>query len=262
MATAIINDAELYYDVQGRGVPLLLLAGLTSGAQSWQPVVKDLAKHYLVITVDSSRTKSADPATNIKQMADDCFGLVRHLGFSSVNLLGHALGGFVGQNCAIRYPGIVDKLILTAVAARNSARNNALFADWASCLESGIDLNLWIRNLFYWVLSRRFFENEAAVRQAVRLAVENLHPQSKASFRNQVRAAAKFDGSARLSRISSKTLVLCGKEDLLFPPDECAQLAAAIPGASLVVIDDAAHSIHMENPRPFVERILDFLYPR
>jgi pimeloyl-ACP methyl ester carboxylesterase len=116
--------------------------------------------------------------------------------------------------------------------------------------------------VFYWTLSRRFFDSEASVRAAVRAAVEYPHAQSKLSFRGQVSAAAAFDGRSKLSRISAKTLVVCGKEDLLFPPDECAALAGAISGASLATIDNAAHSIHVENPRAFTESILTFLAAR
>lgn len=81
-------------------------------------------------------------------MADDCLTVVRHMGFSSVNLLGHGMGGLVAQNCAVRYTGIVDKLVLVSTAARNSPRNNALFSDWATSLEAEIEPALWFRNMF------------------------------------------------------------------------------------------------------------------
>jgi pimeloyl-ACP methyl ester carboxylesterase len=264
MATATINGAQLYYEVKGSGTPLLLIAGLAADSHTWQPVIKELARHFLVITLDNrgaGRSGAADEIS-IKQMADDCFGLVRHLGFSSVNLLGHCMGGLVAQNCAVRYPGIVTKLVLVSTAARNSHRNNALFSDWASALEAEMEPALWFRNLFYWTLSRRFFDNEASVRAAVRAAIEYPHAQSKLSFRSQVNAVAAFDGRRKLSRISAKTLVIGGKEDLLFPADDFAALAASISGASLATIDNAAHSIHVENPRAFTESILGFLAAR
>jgi pimeloyl-ACP methyl ester carboxylesterase len=82
------------------------------------------------------------------------------------------------------------------------------------------------------------------------------------SFRSQVNAIAAFDGRTKLSRISAKKLVLCGKEDLLCRPDECAALAAATSGASLATIDNAKHATHVENPRAFTESILNFLAAR
>ena len=51
---------------------------------------------------------------------------------------------------AILYPACVNKLILAVTSASNSKRNDALFSSWASYLESGMDLGLWFRNIFYW----------------------------------------------------------------------------------------------------------------
>jgi pimeloyl-ACP methyl ester carboxylesterase len=262
MAIATINGVQLYYEVKGSGTPLLLIAGLAADSHTWQPVIKELAHHFLVITLDNRGAGRSAPSDqiSIKQMADDCFSVVRHMGFSSGNLLGHGMGGLVAQNCAVRYPGIVDKLVLVSTAARNSPRNNALFSDWAASLEA--EPALWFRNLFYWTLSRRFFDNEASVRAAVGSAIEYSQAQLKLSFRSQVNAVAAFDGRTKLSRITARTLVMCGKEDLLYPPDECAALAASISGASLATIDAAAHSIHVENPRAFTESIITFLAAR
>ena len=265
MSKAILNGIELYYEIHGKGTPLLLIAGLSSDSQSWQPVIKDLARHHLVITFDNrgvGRTMPQNTQISILQIVDDSMALIRHLGFSSVNVLGHSMGGFVALDLAIHYPECVDKLILEGTSASNSRRNNALFSDWASYLESGMDAGLWFRNIFYWIFSGRFFENEAAVSDAVRFAIEYPYPQTAIAFRNQVKAMAGYDDTEDLSRIRSKTMVISGKEDLLFPTEVGAGLARAIPGAGFSMIANAAHSIHMEQAQAFSDHVLDFLLDR
>jgi len=265
MPSTVINHVDLFYEIHGKGMPLMLVAGLATDSQSWQPIIGDLSLHYLVITPDNrgvGRTKPQDIGITIQEVADDCIALIRHLGLSSVNLLGHSMGGFVALDLAIRYPGCVNKLILAGTSASNSRRNDALFSDWASCLESGMDVGLWFRNIFYWIFSARFFENEAAVNDAVRYAIEYPYPQSAIAFRNQVKAIASYDCTEGLSGVTAKTMVISGKEDLLFPTEVCARLAQAISGAASSVIDNAAHSIHMEQPRAFTDCVLEFLLPR
>ncbi len=262
MATAFINNVHLYYEIHGSGAPLLLVAGLASDSQSWQPILEDLARHYQVITLDNrgvGRTRPADIPVSIQQITDDCVSLIKSLGLSSVRLLGHSMGGFVAQECAIRYPEYVDALILAGTTAVNSPRNNALFFDWATYLEDSMDLKLWFKNMFYWIFSRHFFQQEEIVNDALRLAIEYPYPQSKEAFRNQVKAIAEFNCLARLATITAQTMVISGKEDLLFPPEECAKLAQEIPGATFSLIEKAAHSIHMENPQAFTEDVLQFL---
>jgi pimeloyl-ACP methyl ester carboxylesterase len=261
MPNTVINGVDLYYEIHGKGMPLLLVAGLASDSQSWQPIIEELSRHCLVIAPDNrgaGRTRPQETGISIRQIADDCMALAGYLGLSSVNLLGHSMGGFVAQDLAIRHPDSIDKLILAGTSASNSKRNDSLFFDWASCLESGMDAELWFRTIFYWLFSERFFENEAAVNDAVRYAIEYPYPQSTIAFRKQVEVIADFDCTERLSGVTVKTLVISGKEDLLFPPEACARLARAIPGAAFSVIENAAHSIHMEQPRAFTDCVLKF----
>jgi pimeloyl-ACP methyl ester carboxylesterase len=262
MAMLEIGDVHLYYEVHGNGDPLLLIAGLASDSQSWQPIIGELSRHYHVIVLDNrgaGRTSSHDVDVSIPLMADDCIALINHLGLTSVSILGHSMGGFVAMDCAIRFPDCVEKLILAATSAFNSQRNNALLSDWVSYQESGMDLRLWFRNIFYWIFSRDFFENEEALNEAIRLAIEYPYPQSRLAFKKQVKAIAEFNCLQDLPHIISKTLVVCGKEDLLFPPEESILLSEKIPGARFSLIEKAAHSIYMEYPKAFTERVLSFL---
>ena len=265
MPNVLINDVDLYYETQGEGIPLMLVAGLASDSQSWQTIMEDLSRYYLVITLDNrciGRTLPQDIEISIHQVADDCLALVRHLGLSSVNLLGHSMGGFVALDLSIRYPDCINKLILAGTSSSNPKRNNSLFFNWTSCLEKGLDPHLWFRNIFYWLFSARFFENEAAVDEAVRYAVEYPYPQSAVAFRNQVKAIATFDCTEALSSVAARTMVISGKEDLLFPPEVCTRLAQAIPEAAFSVIDNAAHAMHMEQPRAFTDCVIEFLFQR
>lgn len=265
MSTAVINDVDLYYETHGDGVPLLLVAGLASDSQSWQPIVSNLSSHCRVVAFDNrgtGRTSPHETKVSIQRIADDCIGLAGHLGLTSFNLLGHSMGGFAALDCAIRYPQCVDRLILAATSSFNSKRNNTLFSDWAACFDSGMDPEMWFRGIFYWIFSARFFEKEEAVTEALRFALEYPYPQSRRAFRNQVEAIADFDCTKTLSSITSRAMVISGKEDLLFTPEVCSTLARAIPGAVLSLLDGAAHSLHMENPRAFSDSVLNFLLCR
>lgn len=262
MSHTIINGVDLYYECHGKGQPLMLIAGLASDSQSWLPIVEELARHYLVILPDNrgvGRTKPQDTETSIQHIANDCNALLEHLGLPSATLLGHSMGGFAALDCAIRYPERVTNLILAGTSALNSARNNALFHDWADALRLGMEPGLWFRNIFYWIFSKRFFEDPKVCRDAVQLAITYPYPQSDVAFAQQVKALKEFNCQKQLSGIEAKTLIMCGKEDLLFPFEESLQILQAIPSTSVVLIEHAAHAIHMENPKAFTEYVVHFL---
>jgi pimeloyl-ACP methyl ester carboxylesterase len=262
MPSTVVNGVDLYYECHGKGNPLMMIAGLASDSQSWQPIVEDLSLHHLVILPDNrgvGRTKPQEVETSIQQIADDCMALTAHLGLSSVTLLGHSMGGFVALDCAIRYPASVSKLILAGTSAFSSERNNALFHDWVLYRRSGMDLERWFRNVFYWIFSKRLFENKETLDDAVRFAIKYPYPQGDIAFEKQVKAIKEFDCQEKLPSIKAETLIMCGKEDLLFPPEDSVKVLQGITRTSVFLVEDAAHSIHMENPKAFTKRISHFV---
>jgi len=265
MPFANINDVDIYYEIHGKDEPLMLVAGLASDSQSWLPILKELSRNYQVIIFDNrnvGRTKPQAIRTSIQLMADDCIGLIKFLGLSSVYLLGHSMGGFIALDCAIRYPNYISKLILAATSASISGRNKALLTDWCSYLESGMDLELWFKNMFYWIFSKSFFDDKQSVKDAIQYALDYPFPQSNAAFQNQVNATNEYNCTEDLHKIIQDTKVICGMNDMLFPTDEIETHLKTIPNVDFSYIENAAHSIHMEKPLEFVKIVKGFLCNR
>lgn len=61
-------------------------------------------------------------------------------------------------------------------------------------------------------------------------------------------AIHRADSRPRLGAIAVPTLVLCGAEDRLCPPDLHGAMADAIPGATLVIVPGAGHFAPVEAP--------------
>ncbi len=262
MPSEKLNGVELYYEIHGRGEPLLLVAGLGSDSRSWGPFLKYLARRRMVIAFDNpgvGRTVAPDAGIGIRHIADDAAALAERLGFPFLDLFGHSMGALAALDLARRRPDRVKKLVLAGIAAPVSERNRALFSHWASCRESGMAPELWFENVYFWIFSARFFANGQAVREAVARAVESPYLPAASAFRKQVEAIAGYDCSGCLSGIAAKTLVLGGQEDLLFPPEACARLAREIPGAAFSLLETAGHALHLEQPRAAAERVLEFL---
>ena len=262
MSRLQLADVDLHFEEHGAGPPLLLIAGLASDSQSWLPALPALAARHRVILVDNrgcGRTAPQDAPNGIASMADDCAALLGHLGLARVDVVGHSMGGFVAQSLAARFPEQVDHLVLAATAARNSSRNDLLFRAWATAMASGQDPALWLLNLLLWILSPRFFADPAAVSAAIDYGLAYPYPQSTAAFTAQVEALGSFDGTSALPRLPPRTLVLAGADDLLFPMAACRELQAAIPGATMAVIEGTAHAIALEQPAAFAAAVLGFI---
>ncbi len=261
MPTLRRDGVDLYYELRGAGKPLLLVAGLAADQAFWLGSLEPLAAQRQVILIDnrgSGRTTPADATTSIAAMADDCAALLAHLALGRADVAGHSMGGMIAQELALRAPALVDRLVLASTAPVVDARNKALFASW-SALFAQIDRAAWFRNLYFWVLSTRFFDNPATVSALVQLATNYPYQQTPQALARQVGAIAQFDVTPRLSSLAARTLVLAGTDDLLFPVAQSAAFAKSIPHATFVAVEGAAHSFPAESPQVFTQHVLRFL---
>lgn len=266
MSELKLSDAILYYEVHeavtpSSNPPLLLVAGLASDSQSWQPALHALKQARRVILLDnrgSGRTRAPAEIT-LTQMAQDCLALCDHLKIDQIDLLGHSMGGCVSLNVARMAPERIRKLIVCNSTTRTGARNDMMFTDWADALDEQGATARWYRTFFYWILTREFFNHEQALQQLVGLVMGYEYGPTPVTYRSQVNALKGFDASSWLADIHTEALVLASSEDLIFPPGNDASGLAALPNSQVDVVPGLAHSLPLEAPKVFSERVLGFL---
>ncbi len=263
MPRASVNGINLFYEVRGTGVPLVLIAGLTADSQSWLPIVEHFASHFTTIVFDNrgvGRTGDGTTPFDIRLMADDTVRLMDHLGIAAAHILGHSMGGYIVQELAINYPRRVDKLVLASTAAATSERNKALFRNMLQARRGGMETELWIRNFLFWILTPERFDNKEFIGAVTAYAADNPYPQTIEGLERQIQAVIDHDTRTRLGSIRAETLVLVGAHDLLARPGDVEMLCREIPSARpLVCLENCGHAIYMENPLQFVRTIRAFL---
>lgn len=80
-----------------------------------------------------------------------------------------------------------------------------------------------------------------------------------AFLRQQRAIMGREDARRLLPGIKVPTLVLCGRQDALTPLERSQEMAAAIPGAQLTVIEDCGHLSTMERPEAATAALRDWL---
>lgn len=256
------KKVEIYYEVKGSGPHLILLSGLASDSQSWSTVMNKLAKHFTLIMPDNrgcGRTHCPPDAITIQGMADDTVALMDHLGIQNAHLAGHSMGGFAAQQICVDHPGRINKLVLAATSTQMNKRNHALLTDLAKYRENNMELKAWFRYFYYWVFTRKFFDNTRMLDLSLHYAMSYPHPQSALQFKKQVEALNSFDISAQLNEIDQQTLIICGSEDILFWPPESIRRLSILPHAKIKMIENAAHALYVEQPHAFVKEVSEFL---
>jgi pimeloyl-ACP methyl ester carboxylesterase len=114
---ATINGVDYYYELHGKGEPLLLLHGGLGSIDMFRPALPALAEHREVIAVDlqgHGRTPLGDRPFRLESIGDDMAALVKRLGHERVDVLGYSLGGGVALRVAIQHPENVRRLVVVS----------------------------------------------------------------------------------------------------------------------------------------------------
>jgi pimeloyl-ACP methyl ester carboxylesterase len=251
---------DIYYEMEGAGDPVVLIGGLTSTVETWGMQRPALAERYQVILPDnrgSGRTRVAndDGERSMEVFADDVLALLDGLGLDRVHLIGASMGGIIVQAFALAHPERLRSLVLACTTFGGPdavAADPDVIAALLSATGENSDASLGVV---------AHPETPAKRPEAIDfyLAGKNAQPHSAEEVAARARAVAEFDAGQRVSEIRTPTLVLTGAQDILMPPRNSELLAERIPGAELVMIEEAGHIFFCEQPEATNRALLDFL---
>jgi pimeloyl-ACP methyl ester carboxylesterase len=258
-ATVVVRERTLAYHRAGVGPPLLLLHGGWSDGREWRPQLDSLADEFDVIAWDAPGCGgSDDPAgpVTLEDYADAVADLVGALGLGSVHLCGLSFGGGLALAVYRYHPEVVRSLVLVSA-----------YAGWKGSLppeevaarldrlrsELGRPPAEWIDGYLPGFFARPMPVDVLDFVRSIMLDVRSGGTEAMLS------AFADADLRAVLPTVGVPTLVLHGSADVRAPRPVAEALAAAIPGARLVVLPDVGHVINLEAPDAFDAEVRGFL---
>lgn len=250
----------LAYTSAGSGEDVLVLIHgfpLTSGM--WRPQIDALASAQLRVVAPDlpgfGRTPGA--MTSVDACADAISDLVDEIGARRVVLGGFSMGGYVAFAFVRRHATRLRGLILIDTKAEPDSdegkRGRYAMAERAKAEGKGIVIDAMMPRL---VSDSTFNGRPDVVRQV-------LDVESGVTLDGIVGAlsaiAERPSSVAELPRIAVPALIVVGREDVITPVADAETMAAAIPGAKLVVIPDAGHMTPLEQPEAVNAAIRDWL---
>jgi len=110
MATANINDVQIFYELSGTGeVPLVLVHGSWVSHHSWDLVVPSLAESFRVLTYDRrGHSESQRPTArgSVREDVADLAALIEHLGLAPAWVAGNSFGASITLRLAAERPDL------------------------------------------------------------------------------------------------------------------------------------------------------------
>ena len=255
-----------YRDIgPGTGVPLILLNHWGAVLDNFDPRIVDGLATRLRVVATNYRGIGASggkaPVT-VGEMARDAIALIRALGFEKVDLLGFSLGGFVAQDITLKAPDLVRKLVLAGTGpAGGTGIDKVGPVSWPLIIKGLLTL----RDAKFYL----FFTSTANGRRAAKAFLERLKERKAdrdkgptlEAFLRQLKAIKNWGLQAPqdLGSIRIPVLIANGDNDIMVPTANSIDMARRIPGAQLVIYEDAGHGGIFQNYADFVPKALSFL---
>jgi pimeloyl-ACP methyl ester carboxylesterase len=229
---ATIGPLKLYYEIHGKGFPLVLIhgGGSTIGT-SFGHVLQAFAQHHQVIAVElqaHGHTRDIDRPLTFDQDADDVAALLQQLHIEKADLFGFSNGGQTAMDIAIRHPLLVRKLVVGSAFFKRSGAY-----DW---FWPGFDhATLDAMPKFY---------------QDAYLDITHDSAGLKAMFYRDMNRMKTFKDwpDEAIKNVQAPTLFIIGDQDLV-RPEYAVELTRQMPHARLLILP-GHHGEYLESAGP------------
>jgi pimeloyl-ACP methyl ester carboxylesterase len=257
---AHLSSQSIRYLEAGQGRPLVLLHAFPLSAEQWLPQLAQVPAGWRFIAPDLRGFGGSDPGPvaggiTMDTYAGDVLELMLHLDIASAVVAGLSMGGYVALAMARRAPGRLAGLVLADTrAGADNAEGRAARDRMLQTLEregpAGVARDMLPR--LTGVTSQR---DQPDLHDAIRQIIVGNTP---AGIGAAIRAMKERpDSTALLATIACSTTIICGAEDVMTVPAESEAMAAAIPGARLVLLSHAGHLSNLENADAFTAALVE-----
>lgn len=270
MTKLVVNGLRYHVTEKGNGVPVLLLHGFTGCGKNWHALMERLSQQYRVITVDlpgHGQTESPidDSRYTMRNTTADLLMLLDHLEATPAQWLGYSMGGRLALYAALHNPAAVCSLILESASPglvddeeRNARRNqDEVLAERIENEGIPAFVEYWERLPLFATQAALPTETRASLREQ-RLQ-NTVHGLAK-SLRGMGTGAQPTLWD-RLHQLQMPTLLITGESDEKFIAIN-RRMATLVPVSRLSIISGAGHTVHLEQPAAFTEKVVQFLHER
>lgn len=257
-------DGQFIHTVQ-QGQPTrqvaILIHGWSSSSYAMSPLLPLLSQRFNCIAVDLPGYGQSPPfpqRTTIPAYADVLAKLIEEVSDGPVVLVGHSMGGMISMTLAMRYPVLVERMVLLCptISGRLSTRINLTISPITIMERVGLGSLLVStgEKLLVGLTDQLMRPISFAERTGITGAdYKRLREDARRPGQGRTRAECFFamrenNLVGRLSGIEPPSLVLWGAEDNTVPLRDAGVVADEWQHADLRIIPKAGHWPHFETP--------------
>lgn len=250
---------ELFFKAIGQGKPLIILHGLMGSSDNWLTQSKLLADQYQVFMVDQrNHGRSAhNQAFDYKTLTEDLKNFIDNHSIVNPVIMGHSMGGKTAMNFAVRYPELLDRLVVVDIAPKAYPVHHDSIIEGLNAIPIE---TLQSRDEADKILS--LYVPEMDVRQFL---LKNLSRKPEGGFTWKINLPVIDNNLEKISEgmqykgtYNGSTLFIRGSKSNYVKDEDRQTIKLLFPNSTLVTMD-TGHWVQAEKPQEFVEVVKNFL---
>ncbi len=254
---------RMSYRVLGEGPPLILIPGIASTYRGYSIVLNRLASRFRTVLYDYPGEHADDRAQlrriSHEHLVDDLFGLIEHLNFGRVFLVGLSFGSTITFRALHREPRRFPKAVVQGAFARRRFTAAERIALTLGRLVPGTVGRLPLHHTILSYNNQSQFP--AVIEDRWTYYVEQNALTPIAALAHRLDLLAQLDLRPSLSEIPNEVLLLQGNEDRIVHRRHFDELSQALPRAEGVIMPLVGHQPHFTHAEALASVINDWLLP-
>jgi pimeloyl-ACP methyl ester carboxylesterase len=257
------------YRELGDGEPLLLVHGLMTSSYSWRYVIEPLSARWRVIVPDlpgAGRSDKPDASYALDALGAWIGEFQSAVGARGCAVVGNSLGGLLCMRLALDDPGAMSALLNVHSPAFPDARLRALH--FGLSVSGSYAVLSWMirRDLLRWAHGNVHYRDETlkSLEEARVYAEPLASEEGRRAFARWLHESlapsglSRFVADLRARGFPVPLRLVYAREDPMVPPSVGPRLAALVPDAELVWLEDASHFAQVDQPAALVREIHRF----
>ncbi len=252
---------NLYSKIIGTGKPLLILHGFLGMSDNWKTLGNQYAENNFEVHLLDLRNHGRSPHsddTSYRAMAEDILEYCKQHNLSTIDLIGHSMGGIVAMMFATAFSEMVEKLIIADIAPKYYKPHHGQILNGLSSIDFSKKPS---REQADDQMEK--FVPEFGTRQFLLKSLYWKNPDQLA-FRFNLEAFLANKDSVGVDDLVGKifnkpTLFIRGGNSDYILDSDFPNIISHFPQAKILAIENAGHWLHAEKPTEFLEMSLNFL---
>jgi esterase len=260
---------KLFFRKYGNGPPIFILHGLYGSSDNWVTIARSLSENFAVYLPDQ-RNHGQSPHSDTHDydsMSQDLFELTRELKINKIFLAGHSMGGKVAVDFAMKWPEMINSLIIIDISPfRSEDPEKKFFKEHKHILESVLSTDL--SKIGSRAQAEAFLAKNIESEKTRGYILKNLQRTTESKFLWKMNVKSLYDNLEKIVDGQPRPTIdtepvtgfpvtfIKGEDSDYLPLDELSAIQKLFPAAEIITVKNAGHWLNAERPDAIIEILL------